>query len=226
MRSTKSTKRLLFLALFTVVGYVTLQVPFTKLAGANVKFSLFDFFAPIAGAFIGSWLGMLSILTVQLANIAVHQTPLTTASLIRLFPTLFAVYYFAVYSKKQSRNKKYILFVPLVAMLAFVVHPIGRTVWYYSLFWLIPLVAFLRRDLLLARSLGATFTAHAVGGAAWIWAFNLPATVWHNLIPIVIRERLLFALGIAASYLVVKHVLAFFIAKKLLPRLETVTPSL
>ena len=75
------------------------------------------------------------------------------------------------------------------------------------------------------RSLGATFTAHSVGGAAWIWAFNLPATVWQGLIPIVIQERLLFALGIAASYLVMKYVLSFLIAKKLLPSLDSLKPA-
>jgi len=67
------------------------------------------------------------------------------------------------------------------------------------------------------RSLGATFTAHAVGGAIWIWVFNLPAAVWISLIPVVIMERGIFALGISASYILMNNVLAYLSSKKLIP---------
>ena len=70
------------------------------------------------------------------------------------------------------------------------------------------------------KSLGATFTAHSVGGAAWIWIFNLKAPVWNSLIPVVISERLLFAAGIAASFIMTREVLAFLASKHLLPKLE------
>lgn len=70
------------------------------------------------------------------------------------------------------------------------------------------------------RSLGATFTAHAVGGAAWIWAFNLPASVWQGLIPVVISERLLFAAGIAATFVLTKKVLTLLARYHVLPKFE------
>ena len=70
------------------------------------------------------------------------------------------------------------------------------------------------------RGLGATFTAHAVGGAAWIWAFNLKAAVWQGLIPVVISERLLFATGIAVSFVVVKYTLSYLASKHVLPELK------
>lgn len=218
-------KQLVFLSLFTALGYIALQIPFTKLVGSNVSFTLFDFLGPIAGAFLGPWLGIASVLAVQITNIAAHQTPLSTGAIIRLFPTLFAVYYFAVLAKKNGKKELPILVVPFLAILVFLAHPIGRTVWYFSLFWFIPPLAYLKKEHLLARSLGATFTAHAVGGAAWIWAFNLPASVWQKLIPIVIAERVVFALGISASYLILKRVLSFVIAKKLLPRLDSLAHS-
>lgn len=186
--------------------------------GSNVSFTLFDFFGPIAGAFLGPVLGIISVLSVELVNIFIHHTPFTTGAVIHLFPTLFAVWYFG--SSKKNWNSNIVLFVPILAIIAFVVHPIGRTVWYFSLFWTIPFLAYLKKDMLLARSLGSTFTAHAVGGAAWIWVLNLPATVWNGLIPVVIAERLLFALGISASYLLTKYVLNFLISKKILPQLE------
>lgn len=211
-------KKLLFLALFTTVGFITLQMPFNKLAGSNVSFTLFDFFAPIAGAFLGPLYGIGSVLAVEVVNNLVKQTPWTTGAIIRLFPTLFAVFYFATVVKKGPNN--WILAVPIAAIFVFLAHPIGRQVPYYSLFWIIPLIAYRFRSNLYMSSLGATFTAHAVGGAAWIWAFNLKAAVWQGLIPVVISERLLFAAGIAGSFVITKAVLNFLAAKHVLPRIE------
>lgn len=214
-------KRLIFLSLFTLVGFIGLQIPFSKLIGSNISFTLFDFFAPIAGVFLGPVLGIVSILTVELVNVFIKETPLNTIGIIRLFPLLFASFYFALTSRNQKYSK-YVLVIPLFCILAFIAHPVGRSVWFYSLFWLIPVVAYFKRDVLLIRSLGSTFTAHAVGGAAWIWTLNLPASVWKGLIPVVISERLLFAVGIALSFLAVKHTLSFLISKKYLPKLDFV----
>lgn len=212
-------KKLFFLALFTVVGFLSLQLPFNKLAGSNVSFTLFDFFAPLAGGFLGPAFGIASVFTVEAVNLFIKHAPLTTGSVIRLFPTLFAVYYFAILSKKQP--SKWVLAIPILCILAFLAHPVGRQVFYYPLmFWLIPILAYFKRNNLFIKSLGATFTAHAVGGAAWIWAFNLPASVWKGLIPVVITERLLFAAGIAASFIAVKFTLSFLASKHVLPELK------
>ncbi len=216
-------KKLFFLALFSIVGFISLQIPFNKIVGSNVSFTLFDFFAPMAGGFLGPVFGIISVFGVEIVNMLVKGSPWTTGSIIRLFPTLFAVLYFALTSKKKL-NAKWMLAIPVLCIAVFIAHPIGRQVPYYALmFWFIPVIAYFKRDNLWARSLGTTFTAHAVGGAAWIWAFNLPAQVWHNLIPLVIAERLLFATGIAASYILVKHTLNFLASKKLLPKLDFAT---
>lgn len=194
-----------------------MQVPFNKLVGSNVSFTLFDFFAPIAGAFLGPVYGIASVLGVMITNNLVKDVPWTTGAIIRLFPTLFAVYYFSMIAKKEGR---WILAIPTAAMFVFLAHPNGREVPYYTLFWVIPAVAYRFRKNLLMRSLGATFTAHSVGGMMWIWAFNLPASVWQSLIPVVIAERALFAVGIAASFVVVKWTLSYLSSKKLLPSLD------
>lgn len=211
-------KKLFFLGLFIVMGFITLQIPFNKLAGSNVSFTLFDFFAPIAGAFLGPVFGIVSVFSVMVTNNIIKEVPWTQGTIIRLFPTLFAVYYFATISKKNQ--KPWILVVPVVAILIFLTRPHGRLVPHYTLFWLIPLIAYRFRNNLWIKSLGATFTAHAVGGAAWIWAFNLPASVWNGLIPVVISERLLFATGIAVSFIVVKYALNFLISKGVLPKIN------
>jgi len=206
------TKRtLIFIAIFAVVGFIALQIPVAQLAGSKVKFTIYDAFAPIAGVFIGSIPGLLAVFLMQFVNFLVHGARIEdTGTIIRFFPMLFAVLYFA-------KKGKFNLVIPVVAIIAFVVHPIGREVWYYSLFWTIPIIAYFFRDrFLLARAFGSTFTAHAVGGAAWIWAFNLPAGVWNSLISVVIVERFLFAVGIAGTYILVNNLLYALEQKKLL----------
>ena len=204
-------RTVLFIAIFAVVGFAALQIPVTELAGSKAKFTVFDAFAPLAGAFIGSIPGVVAVFLMQIFNFLLHGAHIQDAgTIIRFFPMLFAVLYFA---KKGRLN----LVIPLIAMAAFVAHPIGREVWYFSLFWTIPIFAYFLRDrFLLARALGATFSAHAVGGALWIWTFSLPAAVWNSLIPVVVAERLLFALGIAASYVLLNNLLYVLEQKRVL----------
>jgi len=199
------------MAIFAILGFIVLQIPAAELMGSKVKFTVYDAFAPVAGSFIGSIPGVIAVFLMQLFNFLIHGAQIEDAgTIIRFFPMLFAVLYF---SKKRKAN----LIVPLLAFTAFIAHPIGRTVWYFSLFWLVPIAAHFFRDrFLLARALGATFTAHAVGGALWIWVFALPAPVWDSLIPIVIAERLLFALGISGSFILVNNLLGFWEKKRFL----------
>ncbi|MBI4049787.1 MAG: hypothetical protein HY395_03180 [Candidatus Doudnabacteria bacterium] len=197
-----SRKKILFILLFVAFGVLALNIKLSNLAGSTATFTLFDSFAPISGAFLGTTWGVVSVIAMQFVNFLLHGSANFDAGFaIRLIPTAFAVIYF-------SRNTKFNILIPLLAMIAFISHPIGRTVWVYSLLWLIPVITyFFSEKSLVARSLGATFTAHAVGGALWIWAFNLPREVWLSLIPVVIIERLLFAAGIAVSFLAVKKLL-------------------
>ena len=225
-----SKDKLKFIAIFFILGLVGLNMPFTQLLGADVKFTLFDFFAPIAGAFLGPILGIVTVLGVEIVNIAIKQTPLETGVIIRLFPVLFGTYYFAVITKNKkdkTENKnlsKFILAVPVIAITAFLLHPIGRTVPEFTLFWVIPYIAYFMRGNTFMRGLGATFTQHAVGGAAWIWAFNLPASVWKGLIPVVAMERFVFATGITLSYFAIRYTLAFLAEKKILPSVKKINP--
>lgn len=202
--------------LFFVTGLIALQVPFSRLLGANVRFTLFDFFAPTAGVFLGTAAGILVVLLAQLVNLLLHGGVSDIGAFVRLIPTLFAVWYFA---KKRRSN----LFIAAAAIVAFNLHPIGRSAWQYSLFWLIPIAAHVYRDNLFIRSLGATFTAHAVGGALWVWMFGLSKEMWLTLIPQVALERSAMAGGIALSYAAIlalqKYLLpSKFGAKKYTPR--------
>ena len=209
---------LLFLLIFVLLGFVLLQIPVNTVVGSHVKFTLFDLFAPISGAFLGTGLGILSVFLMQVVNLLVHGiSGIDKGAIIRLFPTLFGVWFFAQAGSVGASKR--ILIIPFASMLIFNLHPIGRTVWFYSLFWLVPFLVWpFRERFLVARSLGATFMIHSVGGAIWIWAFNLPAAVWVALIPVVILERSIFALGISASYILMNNILAYLSSKNLLPQ--------
>lgn len=204
-------KNLLFIAIFALVGFIVLQIPVTQLEGSKAKFTVYDAFAPVAGSFIGSVPGVIAVFLMQLFNFFVHGARIAdVGTVIRFFPMLFAVLYFA---KRGKLN----FIIPIIAIVAFIAHPIGREVWYFSLFWTIPVISYFLRDrFLFARALGATFTAHAIGCALWMWTFALPASAWNSLIPVVAMERLLFALGISGSFIVVNNLLRLLEKKRLL----------
>lgn len=204
-------KNVLFIAIFVILGFIALQIPVAQVVGSKVKFTIYDAFAPVAGSFIGSIPGVIAVFLIQFFNFLVHGAQIEdVGTIIRFFPMLFAVLYF---SKKGKIN----LIVPALAIAVFIAHPIGRTVWYFPIFWLIPIAAhFFRDQFLLARALGATFTAHAVGSALWIWVFALPTQAWNSLIPVVIAERLLFAFGISGSFILVNNLLGLLEKKHLL----------
>ena len=194
---------MLFFTLFILLGFLAMQVPFSRLIGAeNMRFSLFDFYGPIAGALVGSVWGMVTVFLMQAINWAVRGFALDLPTLLRFLPILFGVLFFA-------KKSKLMLAVPLIAMIGFWMHPEGRQAWYFALYWLIPIVAYVWHDkFLFARALGATFTQHSVGGLLWVWALNMKASLWIGLTPIVWKERLLMAAGITVTYMVFTYVLS------------------
>jgi len=178
----------------SLIFFLALQIPFTRILNSGISFTLFDFFAPVTGAFLGTSLGIFSVLIAQGLNIIFHGiSNLNLAVLIRIVPTLFAVGYF---SQKRQANP----IIALLCIIAFNLNPIGRSAWEYSLFWIIPVIANRFHTNLFLRSLGATFTAHGVGSVLWLYAFGLPKEMWLTLIPQVMMERTLFAAGISVSY--------------------------
>jgi len=208
-------KTLVSIFIFTFVGFISLQIPFSRVLGSNTKFTLFDFIAPSFGAVLGSVPGIFSVFLIQVVNIILHGKNFDFGGIIRIFPTLFAVSYFA---KKRTAN----IIVPFLAIIAFNLHPIGRSAWQYSMFWLIPIASYFFRKNLFIRSLGATFTAHAVGGALWVWTFGLSKEIWLSLIPQTAMERLLFASGISVFYLLILNTLSFIFKKRILPLLPNI----
>lgn len=193
---TVKKKKILFVALFAIIGIVAMQFKFTQIIGSDLRFSLFDFYGPIAAGFVGSIWGLIAVLGMQITNWIWHGFAIDAATIIRFFPILLAVLYFA-------KKSKWILPIPVIAMIAFWIHPEGRQAWYYALYWLIPIAMYFLHDkFIFARALGTTFTAHAVGSTLWIWIFNMKASIWISLIPIVWKERGLMAIGITLTFII------------------------
>jgi hypothetical protein len=205
-------KRMIFIFIFFLLVLIGKKINFSPLVGAeNQFFTLFQFFGPTAGAFLGPIVGVISVLFAQLADFLIVGKAWDLVNILRLLPMLFGAYYFG------SRKKITSAIIPLVCIALFILHPVGRQVWFFSLYWLIPIFAKILPEnfpgKLLFRSLGATFTAHAVGGAIWIYTVPMQAGQWVSLIPIVAYERILFAIGIAVSYIVLNTVLDYVVEK-------------
>ncbi len=242
-----TAKGILFLIIFSVLVFVGDRINFSKLVGSQSQFfTLFQFFGPVAGAFLGPVVGVLSVLIAEVASKISTHSVFDLVTILRLTPMLFAAWYFGTKKGKLS------MIIPVIAIIAFVAHPVGRQVWYFSLFWIIPIILKYTNEksskyavsgivsimgiilfwlspafrtlwfglvFILAialsynfssissKSLGATFMAHAVGGAIWNYAVKMTPDAWNALIPIVIFERFLFASGIAASFVVLNTLL-------------------
>lgn len=195
-------KKVAFLALFTIVSLAAYQLKFSTILGvASQNFNFFQFMGPIGAGIFSTGLGVVSVLFVELLNFVISGKALDPITLVRFTPMMFAAFYFG----SRSRFR---VAVPLVCMALFVLHPFGRQAWYYSLYWLIPVAAAVWKDKLFLRSLGATFTAHAIGSVAFLYAFSIPADVWATLVPITAFERISFAIGISISYIAVNTILS------------------
>ena len=193
-----SAKGIAFIALFTAIALVASNINFSQVLGApNQSFTFFQFMGPIAGGFLGAGAGILSVLLAQVVSFVWLGTTPSLFNILRIAPMLFAALYFAKYAKGKLVQGV----VPIACIALFILNPIGAQAWYYSLYWLIPLIALALPEHLFLRSLGSTFTAHAIGSVAFLYLLPSTPALWIALIPVVAFERLMFAAGISVSYI-------------------------
>jgi len=202
IKSKLNAKKMVFVLLFAFVALIAARLNFSSLMGAeNQAFTLFQFIAPATGAFLGPVFGTLSIVIAQTANFVLLGKAPSLFSIARIFPLALAALYFG------SKKRKFVALIPVACMALFVLHPIGQQAWFYSLYWLIPIAAAFS-DRLFLKSLGSTFTAHAIGSIAFLYLLPSVPELWIALIPVVFVERILFALGISVSFVAFNSVLA------------------
>ncbi len=196
-------KNWLKIAIFFVVGLILSRVELAYLMGSDDStFTLFELVSPILIAILGLFGGLIVAFGVNFVNLA--ETMINggeiTGALIRFVPVIFGMAYFAL-PKKESFTKYFSLIVPVLAMVLFWAHPLVNEGWYYALFWVIPVIAFFLKENSFVNALGATFTQHAVGSVAFLYAFNIPDSVWVALVNVVPFERMHIALGATAIFL-------------------------
>lgn len=193
-----SIRKWAFISGFVLLVLITQRIDLAAVVGAEGQhFTLFQMVGPLAGAFLGPFLGIATVLGAEILDLGIFGTSFDLITILRLTPMLFAAYYFGT----RRRNSGTV--VPAVAMALFWLHPTGQQAWPYALYWVIPIgISFAgKKQNMFLRSLGATFTAHAVGSVLFLYAVPMDAGMWLALIPQVALERLLFASGIALSYL-------------------------
>ena len=149
---------------------------------------------PLAGAFGGVMGAGLIFLFRQLMHLIFFKT-LSLSFLAFCIPGFCASLYWS--------TNHYLIRVglPLVCMGLFVIHPVGVQAFVYSLYWLIPVALYCvtARSLFL-EALGSTFVAHAVGSVIWLYTVPMTAGMWVGLMPFVLVERILFALGMVVAH--------------------------
>lgn len=200
-------KRLAFFAIFAALSLLLYQVKFSDIMGVpSQSFTLFQLIGPTAAGVLGPALGVAAVLSVEVANFLIGGKPLDLITFVRFFPMVFAAIYFG------SKNKLTAL-PAIICMFLFWMNPNGAQAWAYSLYWLIPVGAAFYKDNIIARALGSTFTAHAIGSVAFLYAYGLPPQVWMALIPVVAVERLTFAAGIVVSFYAINTVVDIVTSK-------------
>src|SRR3989338_3857358 len=111
-----SKRGMVFLGLFTVLALVGMNINFSPLVGEkNQFFTLFQFFGPIAGGFLGVF-GVIAVLLAQLIDFVVVGKEATLINILRLAPMLFAAFYFA---SKEIKSKTIAIIVPAICIVAF-----------------------------------------------------------------------------------------------------------
>lgn len=187
-----------FFVLFTVLSIAFYNVELSYIVGAEEQsFTMFQFIGPVAGGILSPLVGVASVLAVEVFwKLLAGSFSLEPFAAVRLFTVAAAALCFGLVKKEKLAG----VAVPLAGMALFLAHPVGAQAWAYSLLWLIPISASFFAGNLFARSLASTFQAHVIGSVGFLYLVGLPAAAWVALIPVVLIERGIFALGISLTY--------------------------
>src|SRR3989344_1523354 len=109
-----SLKRAYFFVLFILLVYFANKINFSALVGAdNQFFTLFQFFGPIAGGFLGLW-GSLSVLFAEVLDMFITHKSFTLITTLRLFPMVFGAFYFAMIARRHDWSRTTLYIMPFI----------------------------------------------------------------------------------------------------------------
>lgn len=230
--------KVFFMILFATLFIILTKVKLTPIFGTDTAFSASVFFGPSLGGLLGIGFGSFSIIIGHVIGLLIGFYKIKSLlSMLVFVPILFGGIYFA----RMFKGDKRLVLVPGACMAMFLLHPIGRDVWFYSLYWLIPILiarfreriegffeAYISLDRLryVARiysyGFGTAMVDHSVGSVIYLYLLNIPAHFWIMAIPFTIVERIIIGGGIAFSYIAVKKVMEILqqaaVAMKVLQR--------
>jgi hypothetical protein len=111
------------------------------------------------------------------------------------------------------------IILPLMCIILFVKHPIGKKAILYPMYWFIPTIIFFYQHVkgtkVFLTALSSTFIAHATGSIMGLYILSIPASTWNALIPVVAIERLVFASGATFVHYVVFEAILPALNKKI-----------
>ena len=159
-----------------------------------IWFSGANAIVPLSGAFGGVFGSAIVFLMRQLLHLLFFKT-ISLSFLAFCIPGFCASLYWA------SRHYSIRVLLPLACMVLFMMHPLGAQLFVYSLYWLIPVALyFINARSLFLQALGSTFVAHAVGSVIWLYTVPMTVNKFMVLMPLVLVERIAFALGMVIAY--------------------------
>ena len=208
----------LFAVLSIALFIVLTKVKLTPIFGIDTQFTASVMFGPVISEFLGIGFGSGAIVLSQLFGVitGIYKIKSIT-SWLTFTPIIFAGIYFS----KMFKGSKKLILIPLSSIFLFLIHPIGREVWYYSFFWVIPVfIVALKPNLdklfknnlaqVYAYSIGSAFADHSVGSILYLYSMNIPAEFWIQAIPFTLVERAIIAAGITTSYFAIKIIISIF----------------
>lgn len=186
----KYTKSGLFGFLFASLAKVSGIFKVSLIIGSYAAFfSATNMITPLAGAYGGGFASLFVFGFALLFRFCAGNL-FTFKVLAYHIPGLFASLYWA------KATVFFRLFIPILCMGAFIIHPVGFYAAPYAFYWLIPVFLYFKKEkTVFFHSLCSTFIAHGVGSVIWLYANQTTPIFWVGLIPVVLFERLVFASG-------------------------------
>ena len=187
-----------------VIGYLLCElsrfVTLNYLIGSKYLLSGLAIMGPMTGVSTGSFVGLVVLFLRRLCMVVLTGRGGFTLLGYHI-PLLFASAYWL------TPGKSIRVFVPLACIVAFLCHPIGQQAPLYTLFWVLPLLAyFFFNTTIIGQAIGSSFVAHAVGSVLWIYSLPTTPAYWYALIPVVIVERCVCIASMVLLYTLMQYV--------------------
>lgn len=208
MKKVKWLAKGIITGIFAIFNVLALRFKIIPIIGTANFFPAANAFGPSIGGIIGPMFGPLAVITSILLKSGFKIPEGVFLIFLRRLglPMAAASFYFGM-MKSNIKARFLATLIPIVMIFAFILHPIGKEVWFFSMLWLIPIIAAYlpnKKIRVTSMALGATFVDHAIGSVLYLYTMNIPAEAWISAIPHAILERISFGLGILLSYFILR----------------------